>query len=475
MSPGHRPFGRLCASAFERWCAAARATSTEFSPEKPCEAVVTQNTLQVFYQCESPDVWLVLTMRKGGRPRPGVPPPVENDGASDDRVLRMQQLARMCWNTFTLFHGNTKNILARQGRQGRDGWDAVRGALREFMPRYLPGIQLDRPGDVLMALGGMHFLPVDKQSYLRIQLMINALEMRFRTIVGTVFLYDGDLISSGLEMEPTRLIYAFLSAHLFGEPARRPDPAPKRSGGLLGGFGLSGESSPRDRPAECGMDIGVTAARWDKHFDVMHAADAGKGMMPLHTVYIGGDVGHVGRVPREPDPEPEPEPEAASGQPGSPPSASNGPAPARYHLLVYSQPPATLVFVFAHPDGPFESVASATAAARTVPKAAGPDLADFTTFIKPMLEQELMNLAQAICSGGRRKANVQQPSGAHSSKRTVSCSHSFSQSNSVPYVWMIRWWRWRGRRQRVSLRLLQPDEPRSEGLRRLWRRQNGRP
>ena len=28
--------------------------------------------------------------------------------------------------------------------------------------------------------------------------------------------------------------------------------------------------------------------------------------------------------------------------------------------------------------------------------------------------------------------------GAHSSKLTVSCSHSFSQSNSVPYVWMIR-------------------------------------
>ena len=150
---------------------------------------MTQKTLQVFYQCELPDVWLVLTMRKGGKPRPGVAPPVENDGASDDRILRMQQLARMCWNTFTLFHGDTKSLMARQGPQGRDGWDGVRGALREFMPRYLPGIRLDRPGDVLMALGGMHFLPVDKQSYLRIQLMINALEMRFRTIVGTVFLY----------------------------------------------------------------------------------------------------------------------------------------------------------------------------------------------------------------------------------------------------------------------------------------------
>ena len=47
--------------------------------------------------------------------------------------------------------------------------------------------------------------------------------MRFRTIVGTLFLYDGDLISSGLDMEPTRLLYSFLSDHLFGEPARPLD------------------------------------------------------------------------------------------------------------------------------------------------------------------------------------------------------------------------------------------------------------
>ena len=41
------------------------------------------------------------------------------------------------------------------------------------MPRYLPGMHLDRPGDVLTALGAMHFKLIDKQSYLRIQLMIN--------------------------------------------------------------------------------------------------------------------------------------------------------------------------------------------------------------------------------------------------------------------------------------------------------------
>jgi len=75
-----------------------------------------------------------------------------------------------------------------------------------------------------------------------------ALEMRFRTIVGTLFLYDGDLISSGLDMEPTRLLYSFLSDHLFGEPARPPDAAPKGRGGFNSGVFSEFGMSPRTEP-----------------------------------------------------------------------------------------------------------------------------------------------------------------------------------------------------------------------------------
>ena len=124
------------------------------------------------------------------------------------------------------------------------------------------------------------------------------------------------------------------------------------------------------------------AARWKETFGVMNAAAAGQGSMPLHTVYMGGDMGSLG-------PEPEPEPEGAA-------EASGGAgSPKRYHLLVYTQPPASLVFVFEHPDGPDEHGTEEAA------RGAGPDLTDFTHFLKPMLEQELMNLAQAI--GARAK------------------------------------------------------------------------
>ena len=134
---------------------------------------MTQNGLQAFYQCEAPDVWMVLTMRKAGAAAKGGAAGPDNDGASDDRMLRLQQLAAMCWDTFRMFHGDTQALIAREGASGPDGWGAVREALKAFMPRYLPGMHLDRPGDVLTALGAMHFKLIDKQSYLRIQLMIN--------------------------------------------------------------------------------------------------------------------------------------------------------------------------------------------------------------------------------------------------------------------------------------------------------------
>ena len=64
----------------------------------------------------------------------------------------------------------------------------------------------------------------------------------------TLFLYDGDLISSGLDMEPTRLLYSFLSDHLFGEPARPPDAAPKGRGGFNSGVFSEFGMSPRTEP-----------------------------------------------------------------------------------------------------------------------------------------------------------------------------------------------------------------------------------
>jgi hypothetical protein len=188
----------------------------QFSPEQPVEAVVTQKTIQSFYCCEEgcrvphsqvpgkrPSVWLVLTVRKGAALRPAAggsssskgkaaaPLPPETEGGADDRVLRVHELARLCWQTFTMFHCSAESIIQRAGtmvdppltkadiKAGIDGWAPVREALGGFMPAYLPGVRFgsvlggdhQRPPtpDVLTTLGGVHFLAVDKQSYLRIQ------------------------------------------------------------------------------------------------------------------------------------------------------------------------------------------------------------------------------------------------------------------------------------------------------------------
>ena len=49
-------------------------------------------------------------------------------------------------------------------------------------------------------------------------------------------------------------------------------------------------------------------------------------------------------------------------------------------------------------------------------------------------EEELVKLKEGMHDAMVRSVGEQSERGAHSSKLTLSCSHSFSQSNSVPYV-----------------------------------------
>jgi hypothetical protein len=57
---------------------------------------------------------------------------------------------------------------------------------------------------------GIHFLPVDKHVYLRIQSFINLIENTFDCIVYSSFLYKNFLVWSGLEQDDMLKIYKFL-------------------------------------------------------------------------------------------------------------------------------------------------------------------------------------------------------------------------------------------------------------------------
>eukprot|EP01044_Picomonas_judraskeda_P014830 COSAG03_NODE_2408_length_2799_cov_17.383704_2_plen_337_part_00 len=67
---------------------------------------------------------------------------------------------------------------------------------------------------------------------------------------------------------------------------------------------------------------------------------------------------------------------------------------------------------------------------------------DYTELAKASSKFSLVQIGNAVYRAAAAAAlrplnDAERARGAHSSKPTVSCSHSFSQSNSVPYVWMI--------------------------------------
>ena len=62
---------------------------------------------------------------------------------------------------------------------------------------------------------GIQFLPLDKQSFLKIQSFVNLVEQTFSQIKYTAFLYTDQLVWSGLEQEDMRVLYKYLTTSLF--------------------------------------------------------------------------------------------------------------------------------------------------------------------------------------------------------------------------------------------------------------------
>jgi hypothetical protein len=59
---------------------------------------------------------------------------------------------------------------------------------------------------------GIHFLPLDKTLYLRVQSFINMTESAFPDVAYTCFLYASQLVFSGLEQDDMRTLYRYITA-----------------------------------------------------------------------------------------------------------------------------------------------------------------------------------------------------------------------------------------------------------------------
>ncbi|XP_027056705.1 vacuolar fusion protein CCZ1 homolog isoform X2 [Pocillopora damicornis] len=178
-------------------CEALVKFTETFSPEKPCNSLHTQKTRQVFFEAE-PEFWMIMTVSIPFSEK------MTKDGKMfveyhDEDVLD-SVLDGVLKQAYKMF--KTYNI------------EALCKRLEHFYTSYLQTLNFSQ-FNLLDVFSGINFLPLDKNTFLRIQSFINVIEHTFSQVRYTSFLYSEKLVWSGLEQEDMRILYKYLVTSLF--------------------------------------------------------------------------------------------------------------------------------------------------------------------------------------------------------------------------------------------------------------------
>ncbi|KAJ8881119.1 hypothetical protein PR048_017592 [Dryococelus australis] len=124
-----------------------------------------------------------------------------------DNVFR--SVLRQSYRMFRLFKGSFCHILSSHAGDVQP----LRHKLEHFFSRYLMTLKLNHC-DILDVFQGIQFLPLDKQTFLRVQCFVNLVEAMFSQVQHTAFLYNDQLVWSGLEPDDMQVVYRYLVTSL---------------------------------------------------------------------------------------------------------------------------------------------------------------------------------------------------------------------------------------------------------------------
>uniref|UniRef100_A0A4X2LQA8 CCZ1/INTU/HSP4 first Longin domain-containing protein n=1 Tax=Vombatus ursinus TaxID=29139 RepID=A0A4X2LQA8_VOMUR len=204
-------------------CEAIVQFTRTFSPSKPAKSLHTQKNRQFFNEPEE-NFWMVMVVRN---------PMIEKHSKDGKPVVEYQE----------------EELL-----------DKVYSSVLQqcySMYKYLQTLHL-QSCDLLDIFGGISFFPLDKMTYLKIQSFINKMEESLNIVKYTAFLYNDQLIWSGLEQDDMRILYKYLTTSLFPrhiepELAGRDSPIRAEMPGNLQHYGrfLTGPLNLNDPEAKC--------------------------------------------------------------------------------------------------------------------------------------------------------------------------------------------------------------------------------
>ncbi|XP_035723907.1 vacuolar fusion protein CCZ1 homolog isoform X1 [Vespa mandarinia] len=180
-----------------------------FNPGQPCDYCHTHKTRQIYYQPE-PDFWMVMIV--------GIPYICrEKDGNKymeyqNDEVSSSvcQAILKQTYVMFRLFMGSFETII---NDPDCGSITLLKHKLEHFFSRYLLSLKLNN-SDILDVFQGLQFLPLDKITFLQVQCFMNLVEAMFSQVKYTAFLYNDQVVWSGLEPEDMQVVYNYLVSTL---------------------------------------------------------------------------------------------------------------------------------------------------------------------------------------------------------------------------------------------------------------------
>ncbi|XP_077852256.1 vacuolar fusion protein CCZ1 homolog B isoform X2 [Macaca mulatta] len=189
-------------------CEAIVQFTRTFSPSKPAKSLHTQKNRQFFNEPEE-HFWMVMVVRN---------PIIEKQSKDGKPVIEYQEeelldkvyssVLQQCYSMYKLFNGTFLKAMED------GGVELLKERLEKFFHRYLQTLHL-QSCDLLDIFGGISFFPLDKMTYLKIQSFINRMEESLSIVKYTAFLYNDQLIWSGLEQDDMRILYKYLTTSLF--------------------------------------------------------------------------------------------------------------------------------------------------------------------------------------------------------------------------------------------------------------------
>lgn len=220
-----------------------------FNPGQPCEALHTQKTRQLYHNPEK-GFWIVLTVSLPLVTRPTVNSQNSNSGGStlvwgEEEVQDRVFLGVLChaYRTFCLFSGSFTSlvekgrfkVLNKGAGEVDDHYYLLRSRLDHFFSLYLSQSLRLNHADLLEVFQGVSFLPLDRRSFLRVRCFLSRAEEEVdwvlqkyqkcstcsTTPLASIFLYNDQLLWSGLNADETQVLYRYLvgsllPAHLEG-------------------------------------------------------------------------------------------------------------------------------------------------------------------------------------------------------------------------------------------------------------------